>query len=59
MTSSVTSVILSADYFCLESYVYSDGHFLEIYLDCLVTALNRLLNVVHCRMTALDCDCLY
>ena len=45
---------LSADYFCLVSYISSDGHFSEIYLDCLVTALKSLLDVLYCRVTALD-----
>ena len=61
------SAILSADYFCLVSYISSDGHFSEVYLDCLVTALKSMLGVVYCRVTALDScrvtelsgDCLY
>ena len=32
----------------------SDGHLLEVYLDCLVTALKILLDVPYCRVTALD-----
>ena len=48
------SAILSADYFCLVSYISSDGNFSEVYLDCLVTALKSLLDVPYCRATALD-----
>ena len=67
MTTFVTSAILSADYFCLVSYISSDGHFSEVYLDCLVTTLKSWLDVVFCRVTALDScrvtelsgDCLY
>ena len=54
MTTFVTSAILSADYFCLVSYISSDGHFSELSLDCLVTALKSLLDVSYCRVTALD-----
>ena len=54
MTTSVTSAILSADYFCLMSYISSDGHFAELFLDSLVTSLKSLLDVPHCRVTALD-----
>ena len=53
MTTFVTSAILSADYFCLVSYISSDGHLSEVYLDCLVTALKSLLDVPYCRVTAL------
>ena len=54
MTTFVTSAILFADYFCLVSYISSDGHFSEVYLDCLVTACKGVLDVVYCRVTALD-----
>ena len=54
MTTFVTSAILSADYFCLVFYISSDCNFLEVYLDCLVTALKSLLDVPYCRVTALD-----
>ena len=54
MITFVTSAILSADYFCLVSYISSDAHFSEVYLDCLVTALKSLLDVPYCRVTALD-----
>ena len=77
MTTFVTLVILSADYFCLVSYISSNGHFSEVYLvmrllafrsatskslfcgskvylNCLVTALKSLLDVLCCRVTALD-----
>ena len=54
MTTFVTSAILAANYFCLVSYISSDGHFSEFYLDCLVTALKGLLDVLFCRVTALD-----
>ena len=47
------SAILAADYFCLVSYISSDGHFSEVHLDCLVTALKSLLDVLYCRVTAL------
>ena len=61
------SAILSVDYFCLVSYISSDGHFSEIYLDYLVTPLQSLLDVIYYRVTALDScrvteissDCLY
>ena len=46
--------ILSADYFCLVSYISNDGHFSEVYLDCLVTGLKILLDVPYCRVTAPD-----
>ena len=46
--------ILSADCFCLVSYVSCDSHFSEVYLDCLVTALKILLDVPYCRVAALD-----
>ena len=54
MTSLVTSAILSAAFFCFVSYISSDGHFSEVYLDCLVTALRSLLDVPHRRVTAPD-----
>ena len=44
----VTSAILSADYFCLVSYISSDGHFSVVYLYCLVTAL--LKELVRCAV---------
>ena len=56
MTVFVTSAILSSNYFCLASYIFSDGHFSEVHLDCLVTALKSLLAVMYCRVTALDSD---
>ena len=67
MTTFATSAILSADYFCLVSYSSSDDHFSEVYLDCLVTALKGLLDMLYCRVTAFDScretelsgDCLY
>ena len=67
MSTFVTSAILSAEYFCLGSYISSDGHFSEVYLDCLVTARKSLLDVLYCKVTALDScrvtklsgDCLY
>ena len=54
MTTFVTSAILVADYFCLVSYISSDSHFSEVYLDCLGTAVKNLLDVLNCRVTALD-----
>ena len=54
MTTFVTSAILTADYFCLVSHISSYGHFSEVYLDRLVTALMSLLDVVYCRVAALD-----
>ena len=54
VTTFVTLAILPADYFCLVCYFSSDGHFSEVYLDCLVTALKTLLDVPYCRVTALD-----
>ena len=54
MTIFAASAILSADYFCLVSYISSDGHFSEVYLDCLVIALKSLLDVMFYRVTALD-----
>ena len=47
MTTFVTLAILSADYFCLESYISSNGHLSEVHVDCLVTALKSLLDVVY------------
>ena len=52
--TSVTSAILSPDHFCLVNYISNDGHFSKVYLDCLVTALKTLLDVLYCRVTALD-----
>ena len=45
-----------ADYFGLVSYMYisSDANFSEIYQDWLVTALKSLIDVLCCRVTALD-----
>ena len=40
VTTFVTSAILAGDCFGLVSYISSDGHFSEVYLDCLVTARN-------------------
>ena len=54
MTTFVTSAILAANYFCLVSCISSDGHSSEVYLDCLVTASKTLLDVLYCRVTALD-----
>ena len=54
MTTFVTSAVLSVDCFCLVSYISSDGHFSEVYLDCLVTTLRSLLDVLYCRVAALD-----
>ena len=67
MTTFVTSAILSAEYVCLVSYISSDGHFSEVNIDCLVTAPKSLLDVLYCRVTALNScrvaelsgDCLY
>ena len=53
MTTFVISTILAADYFCL-SYISSDSHLSEVYLDCLLTALQSLLDVLYCRVTDLD-----
>ena len=54
MTIYVTSAILAADYFCLMTYISSDGHFSEVYLDCLMTALKSMLDMLYCKVTALD-----
>ena len=54
MTTFVSSAILAADYFCLVSYISTDSHFSEVYQYCLVTALKNLLDVLLCRVTALD-----
>ena len=54
MTNFVTSAILAADLFCLVGYISSDGHFSEVYLDSLVTAFKSMLDVLYCRVTALD-----
>ena len=48
------SAVLAADYFCLESYISSDGYFSEVHLDCLITVLKSLLDVLFYRVTALD-----
>ena len=50
----VTSALLFADYLCSVSYISSDGHFSEVYLDCLVIALKSSIDVLYCRVTALD-----
>ena len=47
VTTLITSALLPADYFCLVSYLSSDGHFSEVYLDCLVTALKSLIDVPY------------
>ena len=53
-----SAIILAADCFCLVSYISSDSssdsHFSEVYLDCLVTALESLLDMVYCLVTALE-----
>ena len=54
MTTYVKSAKLSADYFSLVSYISSDGHFLEVYIECPVTALKSLLDVLYYRVTAFD-----
>ena len=54
MATVVTSAILSVAYFCLVSYISSNSHFSKVYLDCLVSALKRLLDVVYYIVTALD-----
>ena len=54
MTAFITSAILAADYFCLVRYISSDGNCSEVYLDCLMTALKCWLDVLYCRVTALD-----
>ena len=54
MTTFVTSAILSADYFCLVSYTFPVMVSSQKYIDSLVTALKNLLDVLHCRVTALD-----
>ena len=54
MTTFVTSVVLAADFFCLVSCISSDGHFSVVHVDCLVTAVKSLLDVLYCRVTALD-----
>ena len=54
VTTFVRSALLVADYFCLVSYITSDSHFSEVYLDCPVTALKSLLDVLYRRMTAFD-----
>ena len=53
MTTFVRSAVVSGDYFCLVSYISSDGHFSVIYIYCLVTTLKSLLDV-----TDLSGDCL-
>ena len=52
--TTCSSAILAAEYFCLESYISGDGHFSEVYLDCLGKALKSLLDVLYCRATALN-----
>ena len=54
MATFVRSALPFADYFCLVSYISSDGHLSEVYLHCLMTALNSLLDVRYCRVNALD-----
>ena len=54
MTTFVTSAIASADFVCYMSYISSDGHFSEVYLDCLVISLKSLLDIMYCRVTTLD-----
>ena len=54
MITFVRTAVLSADYFCLVSYISSEGHFAVVYLYCLVTALKSLLDVLYYRVTALD-----
>ena len=53
MTTFVMPAVLSDDYFYLVSYVSGDCHFSEVYLDCLVTALKSLVDVLYCRVTVL------
>ena len=53
------SAILSADYFCLVSYISSDGHFSEVYQGCLGTAFKSSLDALYCGGTELSGDCLY
>ena len=48
VTTFVKSATLSADYVCLVSYISSDGHFSEVYIDCLVTA--------RCAVLQSDCS---
>ena len=36
------------------SYISSDGLFSEVYIDCLLTAFLILVNMLYCRVTALD-----
>ena len=38
----------------LVSYISSDGHFSEVYIDCLVKLLRVLLDALYCKVTALD-----
>ena len=54
MTSFVTSAILSADCFCLLSYISSDDHSSDVDIDCQVTARKSLLDVLYCVVTAFD-----
>ena len=54
VTTFVTSAILTADYFCLVSCISSEGRFSGVYLDCLVTGLWSLLDMLYCRVTPLD-----
>ena len=53
VTTFVTSAIVDCFKF-LVSYISSNGYFSAVYLDCLVTALKSLLDVLYCRVTALD-----
>ena len=46
MTISVSSALLSADYFCLMSYISGVSHFSVVYLCCLLVALKDLLDVL-------------
>ena len=50
----VTLAILSANYFYLVSYISCDSHVSVVYMCCLVTAIKSLLDVLYCRVTALD-----
>ena len=43
VTTFVTSAILSADYFCLVSYISSDGHISEVYLHIWARLFKALL----------------
>ena len=54
MATFVRLAILSADYFFMVSYISSDDFFSVVYLYCLVTVLKSFLDVLYCRVTALD-----